>query len=368
MAVSLSVDFKRGVRKIIIFEFIFVIAAIAIFVFIFIRHNQKKDFDLTPRDKSGEEIEEDESNDPSLAPIYEEDSGYVDWSPWEDFLKDVGIIDIREGMIEYETGDNSRKFVMLAEKKQSNPYLKTNQELAVANMFNEIFYNGLQRPLKETTLSQKIEMTDFLNELKEHSQYLKGSNQQMKDYAAMVIKDTLDYQRETDRFETRTYLQFEAVVYPEEVYGDSVEKLEEQIHEKALTKLLRQITRASDVLKRADHPLEPLDTFGLLEVLYKTFHRESSVKIRFEDIIKKQRFAIYTTANQSDKIFKEVNQRIQIENKLLSHARDAMWLKQQIENQEKLAKGEDYYESYDTESDQDREKGRLDLSEFEDLD
>lgn len=335
------------------------VIVISIFVAIFIRHSKKKNFDLTPRDSAGNEIDEDESNDPSVAPVYEGDFAFNDWQTWEDFLQEVGVIDIRNGMIEYETGNNSRKFIMLAEKQQSNPYLKTDIELNQSNMLAEVFLNGVMNPLKETTQCQKVEMTDFLNTLKEHSKYLKGTNEQMKEYASLVIDDTLNYQRQTDRFENRTYLQFEAVVSPEEVYGDSPEMLEQQIHEKALEKLLRQIDRASSILKKADHPLEPLDTFGLLDVLYKTFHRESSVKMRFEDIIRLQRFSIFTSHQESDKLFKEVNQRIQIENQLIEHARDAMWLRQQAENAEQLAQGKDYYQSYDNKS-----NNQLSLDDF----
>ncbi len=339
--------------KILLLYIILAIIAIAIFIIYFIRHNKKEDFDLTPRDRSGNELEsndEEIENDPSAAPVYEGDFTFEDWESWEDFLSDVGIIDISNGMIEYETGDNSRKFIMLAEMQQSNPWLKTGTELNQGNGLMQVFYNGVQNPLKITTQSQKVEMTDFLNELEEHSKYLKGANEETKRYAQMVIEETLNYQRQTDRFENRTYLQFEAIVYPDEVYGDSTEVLEEQIHEKALTKLLRQIKGASRVLRKADHELEALDTYGLCDVLYKTWHRESSVKVRFEDIIKKQRFAIFTSAPQSDKIFKEVNQRIQIETQLIAHARDAMWLRQQAENAEKLAQGKDYYGSFDADT------------------
>lgn len=358
------------INSLIIYVIIALIA-IGIFAFVIIRGMRKKDFDLTPRDRAGNEIEEDEDidNDPGAAPVYEEDFAFEDWQSWEDFLADVGIIDIREGMIEYETGDNSRKFIMLAEMQQSNPYLKTGAELNQANGLMQVFYNGVQNPLKITTQSQKVEMSDYLKDLKEHSQYLRGANKETKEYAAMVIEDTLEYQRQTDRFENRTYLQFEAIVYPDEVYGDSPEVLEEQIHEKALTKLIRQIQSASRVLRRADHPLEPLDTYGLCDVLYKTWHRESSVKVRFEDIIKNQRFAIFTTALESDKIFKEVNQRIQIENELMAHAGDTLWLRQQAKNAEKLAQGKDYYGTDSSDSNYDDPYGdELNLSGYEKLD
>ena len=40
---------------------------------------------------------------------------------------------------------------------------------------------------------------------------------------------------------------------------------------------------------------------------------------------------------------KKVQQKIKIEAELMNHARDAMWLQQQAENEKKLSKGQDYY-------------------------
>ncbi|MDM8332773.1 hypothetical protein QUW45_08895 [Limosilactobacillus pontis] len=314
------------------------IVVILVGIWLVVRHRRKVDFDMTPRDRNGTPIddsdEEDEDNDPAEAPIYDDDLTYDDWLPWENLLQEIGIVDIRDGMIEYETGDNSRLFIMLAEMGQSNPYLKTDEELANNNQIMEVFYNSVMAPLKETSQSQRVEMNDFLNSLKKHSQYLRGANEQMKQYAEHVIDDTLQYQQATDRFENKCYLQFLAVVTPDEVFGETPKMLEEQVHEKAMEKLTRQITRANGLLKRADHPLSPLDTFGLIEVIYKTFNRDSSVKIRLEDIVKDQRFTWYTTAHQNDKTFKKIKQRIQIEADAINAARDALMEQSDINGDE----------------------------------
>lgn len=302
---------------------------------------------MTPRDKTGNDLDvgdEDDEDDPSEDPVYEDDVTYDDWNHWEDLLQEAGIIDIRDGMIEYETGNNSRMFIALAEMQQSNPYLKTDDELAQQNAIQEVFFNGIQEPLKLSSQSQRVEMTDFLNKLRDDSQRIIGSNPQMKEYAAQVIDNTLIYQRQTDRFENRAYLQFMAIIQPDEVYGDSPQALEEQIHEKAFEKLLRQIDRANGLLRRADHALAPLDTFGLLEVIYKTFNRESSVKIRLEDIVRKQRYQLFTSAIQPDKYFKEVQQRIHIETEAINKAREILLTAQERRNQELLAQGKDYYQ------------------------
>lgn len=316
--------------------------------------NKEDDFDL-PRDKNGNPIEsdeqdddyddEDDEEDPLLEPLNELDTSYSDFETFEDFLKEIGIRGIISGMIEYVTGDNSRLFVMLAEMQQSNPSLKTQAELAEDAAIQEVFLNTLSDPIKMTSLSQRIDMTDYLKQLKDHSQFLKGATPAMKKYAANVIEDTLDYQKEGDRFENRCYVQFMCTVKADEVYGDTPEKLEESVIRKAAEKLFRQIDRASSLLEKSDHALAPLDMYGLLEVLYKVFNRESSVKVRFEDIIKSQRYSLYVTAKESDQIFKEVQQRIHVETKAISVARDKLWELQKQENNDKIKKGEDYYVS-----------------------
>lgn len=312
---------------------ILVLSLVAFFIYRKLRERQ--DFDLEPRDRHGNKIEDDDEesdedagdqeHETDVAPIYDDDLGYDDFLSFEDLLHEIGIIDISNGMIEYETGDNSRLFVMLAEMQQSNPYLKTEEELAHINRIMEVFYNGVVAPLKESSQSQRVEMTDFLNDLKEHSQYLHGATPEMKSYAEQVIDDTLNYQRATDRFENKAYLQFQAVVTPEEVFGETVDALEQQIHEKAIEKLLRQIDRADGLLRRADHAITALDQFGLCEVLYKTFNKEKSVHIRLEDIIRHQNFALFTTSHQNDVTFKRIQQAIHIETQAINSARDVLW-------------------------------------------
>lgn len=359
-------------KILVFFSLTITIIALVIGIYIYYRHSQKEDFDLTPRDKTGDEIDEiDEEDNPALAPIYEDDVVYEDWLMWEDFLKEAGIIEIKDGMIEYETGDNSRLFVGLAEMQQSNPYLKTDEELAQENAIKEVFFNGVQQPIKISTQSQRVEMTDFLNELKNSAMRTPGATAQMKDYASKVLNATLKYQNQTDRFENRAYLQFMANIKPDEVYGDTAEALEKQIHEKAAEKLMRQIANADGILRRADHPIAQLDTFGLLEVLYKTFNRESSVKTRFEDIIKSQRYQIFTSAKQSSKYFKQVQQGIQIEKEAKERARDILLEQQEKKNAELLAQGKDYYvdTSVETEANDNNDKKdrKEDLFDFTDL-
>lgn len=279
-------------------------------------------------------------------------------------MQEVGLIDIRDGMIEYETSDNSRMFVMLAEMQQSNPYLKTDEELQQQNVIMELFYNTfIKNPVKITSQSQKVEMTDYLNQLADYAHHIPGATKEMQEYAAGVIEDTRKYQRETERFENRAYVQFMTTITPDEVYGDTPEILEEQIHEKAYEKLMRQVERASGLLRRADHALAPLDNFGLLEVMYKTFNRESSVKIRFEDIIKDQRYALWVTAAQTDTIFKQIQQKIHLEAEAIAKARDELYQKQDEINAARLANNQDFYSAEDTAEDQNDETEQQPLDE-----
>lgn len=319
---------------------------------------------MTPRDKHGNPIKDDgsidddvEEDNPLLAPINDPDNTFEDWETFEDFMKEIGIINIRDGLIEYETGNNSRLFVMVAEMAQSNPTLKTEEELTMDLSAMEVFLNSLNQPLKETSLSQRVDMTDFLNTLRDDSQYMRGSTPEMKQYALEVIDNTSDYQKEQDRFENHCYLQFSALVEPDEVYGDTPQELEQDVERKALEKLLRQIENSAGILATADHEITPLTQYGLLEMLYRTFNREQSTKVRFEDIARKQKFSIFTTAYQSDTLFKLVQQRIQIEADAIAAARKVLTKQKFKENDEKIAKGEEYYKSPVDEANENYRKG-----------
>lgn len=337
---------ERVLKIFIAISFVLVIIIFCIGGYLLYRRSRRKKFDMTPRDNRQEPLDEDEDdeNDPSSAPVYDDDVTFDDWDSWQDFLQEVGLIDIRDGMLEYETGDNSRLFVMLAEMGQSNPSLKTDEEQEQNNMIMEVFFNGVQAPLKISSQSQKVEMTDYLNELKEHSRFLHNTNDKMRKYAARVLDSTLQYQRATDRFENKVYLQFLALVKPDEVSGDSPMALERDVHEKAYEKLYRQITRADGLLRRADHPLSILDNFGLLEVLYKTFNRESSVRVRLEDIIRKQNFALFTGSNQNATHYKKIQQMIQAEEKAYEAAFNTMMAETEANNDRLLRQGKDFYD------------------------
>ena len=80
------------------------IVVILVGIWLVVRHRRKVDFDMTPRDRNGNPIddsdEEDEDNDPAEAPIYDDDLTYDDWLPCENLLQDIGIVDFREGFIE----------------------------------------------------------------------------------------------------------------------------------------------------------------------------------------------------------------------------------------------------------------------------
>ena len=81
-----------------------------------------------------------------------------------------------------------------------------------------------------------------------------------------------------------------------------------------------------------------------MEVIYKSFNRESSVRIRLEDIVKQQKYQIFTSAIQSDKYFKKVQQMIRIETESINRARDVLTKAQEKQNARLLAEGKDYYQ------------------------
>jgi hypothetical protein len=334
-----------------------IVIVIALVIYL-LRYNRKQDFDMTPRDRNGNPLPQqsdnpngqdydgqDEQDNPLTQPINDPDLVYDQWSSFESFMKEIGLINIHNGMLEFETGDNSRLFVSVAEMQQSNPFLKSDAEVHQDQVMMEVWLNTLMNPVKISSLSQRVDLTDYLNRLSKHMDVLKGLTPQMKEYGKHIIESTLDYQKQNDRFENHTYVQFMCTVQPDEVYGDTPAKLEEAVQKKAYEKNYRQIANADSLLRRADHSLSELQEYGLLELLYKTFNRESSVKVSFEDIVKSQRFSLFVSALKTDQDFKEVQQRIKVETEATETVASSLWKQQQKENQEKIKKGEDYYRS-----------------------
>ena len=135
----------------------FIATAVLILGFILIKkkHSHKKKFNNRPR-TSGEDLEEiyDDTEDDEEDDGEEPENGYETvktdivragdevfktFVPIEQLFKEVGIVDVQDGLIEYDEEDGNRTFCGVAEMEQSNPYLKTEREISVEDAENQLF-------------------------------------------------------------------------------------------------------------------------------------------------------------------------------------------------------------------------------------
>lgn len=299
-----------------------VVVVVLIFVLIY-RHHQRKlnaDFNDQPRDRNGD-VYDDDVEEEELPPLREQGATFGDednpWNTFTDFIDEIGIVDIKGGIIEYESVEGKRKFVMLAEQRKSNPLLKSAAENMQSLSFRELFYNRLTGPFKQSAQRRKINMKEFnLEQRKRVAEISPTDNKRdtvVREYAQSLLDESQAYEDENTRFESMIILQFATFVPEDEVYGETKEEIEKMVHDRALRDLAAQVGHATSILKNAGQPVIAMDTFGALEALYTSWHPNISVKIRFDDIVRSQRFVEFITARQDDVQYEEVMNMIEHE-------------------------------------------------------
>lgn len=292
-----------------LFVIAIVVAVLIIFLIIY-RHHQRKlnaDFDDQPRDRNGEVFEDDDEIE-ELPPLREQGAIFGDednpWNTFTDFIDEIGIVDIKNGIIEYESVEGKRKFVMLAEQRKSNPLLKSAAENMQSLSYRELFYNSLSGPFKQSAQRRKINMKEFNSEQRKRVAEISPSDNKrdtvVRTYAQSLLDESQAYEDENTRFESMIILQFATFVPEDEVYGETREEIEKMVQDRALRDLATQIGHASSIMKKAGQPVIAMDTFGALEALYTSWHPNISVKVRFDDIVRSQRFVEFITARQDD--------------------------------------------------------------------
>lgn len=317
----------------LITAFVLVAVMILAFILIYKKHSHKQKFNNKPR-TSGEEVEpifddseeyDEESEDPEDYETVDTDivrAGdeiFNSFVPIEQLFKEVGIVDIQDGLIEYEADDGSRMFCGVAEMEQSNPYLKTEHELSVEDAENQLFLAGLSDRTKISLQWNVTDMHAYFNKLRKRVQNNSELNQKLKKQAYDLIDDAENFEHGSKRFENHVYVQFIVKVKDTDIReADDVDKVNQYVYEVANRKVMNDIEMANEVLRPREHELTRLYNIDILELIYKTFNRRTSRLIPFDKIIRDQKFAYMVTASQSDKKVAMVNQMAQVESQIHS--------------------------------------------------
>ncbi|AUV74178.1 hypothetical protein C1940_17155 (plasmid) [Lactiplantibacillus plantarum subsp. plantarum] len=256
----------------------------------------------THKDTSKTDEHDDDENDINQEPVFENGESFLEFQPISTMFDELGIIDIDNRMIEYESFYGGRRFVSLAEMKQTNPYIMSKDQVKLTNALREVALTTLV-PGNETsfnTRSKKIDMRDFEEELRAQAKEYNQDDGILATKAEHLINDMHDHQTSDNRFEIRTYVSFETIVYDEEIDGDTDEEIDAKVKAEAFKRLRRQIDAANGPLSNSKQSLSMFTTVGLLEVMFDMWHRVNSSKVRLEDIIRNQNFSHIITADQSD--------------------------------------------------------------------
>lgn len=356
----------------------FIATAILILGFILIKkkHSHKKKFNNRPR-TSGEDLEEiyddTEDEDDKEEDEEEPENGYETvktdivragdevfktFVPIEQLFKEVGIVDVQDGLIEYDEEDGDRTFCGVAEMEQSNPYLKTDREISVEDAENQLFLAGLSDHTKISLQWNVTDMHAYFNKMRKRVTENKEQNPKLKKLAYDLIDDAENFEHSGKRFENHIYVQFIVKVKDTDIReADDVEEVNKTVHEVANRKVMNDIGTANEVLRPRQHELTRLYNIDLLELIYKTFNRRTSRLIPFDKIIRDQKFSYMVTASESDEKVAKVNQMAQVESQISSFMKNDP---QAREMRETLERQFAEYEKY---RDQNKKEIQKDLQE-----
>lgn len=297
----------------IIFATIGIILFIALLVIIWKKSTKKRKFNTSARSSrekvqpqyEDEEDDDDEQNTQShtktldLGIARAGDEIFDSWLPIQELMNEIGIQRVINNMVEYNMDDGSRTFVGIALMEQSNPYLQTTIERNIQTSLQQLFLDGLDVRTKISSQHQRTDMSNFFANQRAE---INNSNEpyNLKQQGLDILKSAQEEEENINRTTNNIYVQFIVTVDDSEVYGDNTKEIEKAIYHVADDKINQAILKANEALSSRDHALHRLSNYDILELLYKTFNRDTSKQIPFERIIREQKYSLFVTANNSD--------------------------------------------------------------------
>lgn len=207
------------------------------------------------------------------------------------------IEEIESHMIRHK--DNT--FVLYAEVDPVNYYLLDQSEQEKIDISYESWLASLHYHVRLYIQNRYIDLTDPLKEMQETMSKAKDLPALTVMYGQEVLSNLQAWQRSHPRYEQKRYILFTYQVDPNTIIADTEEELEEKIVEKAFNELFRNYTATKNALKRCKIGVEMLTKEGIIELLYVSFNRRKALKNRFYDLIGKENFSLYSTADQDDR-------------------------------------------------------------------
>lgn len=309
----------------ILLAFIALTLLVALIIVIWKKNTHKKKFNDAPR-TSGEEIEElyeDEENtedDDQYLTVKQDivrsgDEVFDTFVPIEELFKEAGIVDVQDGLFEFDEGDGTKTFVGIAEMEQSNPYLKTTKERLVEDAEYQLFLMGQAKHFKISLQWNVTDMHEYFNEMRKNIADNPNENLALKKIGNDVINAAEDFEHSGKRFENHIYVQFIEKVSDTDISdAENKDELTKYIYEVANRKINNDIGAANEVLRACHHELHRLYNIDNLELIYKTFNRKTSRIIPFDRIIRDQKFSMLVSAPESDSQIERISEMVQAQN------------------------------------------------------
>lgn len=313
----------------LITSIIVAILFVALVVIIWKKGTHKKKFNNNPRisgEKVEEQYEDDEDDeevdddDPSenkktidLGIVRAGDEIFDSWEPMQGLFKEAGIVDVIDDMIEFDEGDGLKTFVGIAEMEQSNPYLKTLHEKQIDDALQQLFLSIQGHRFRISMQWTPTDMKKYFAKARERIEK-SSESPEMKKIGDSIIQAADNYEHDDNRFENTIYVQFiETVDSPDIAEAETKDQVNQKIYEVGNRKLDNDIAQSNEILRERRHSLRRLNSYEILELIYKTFNRRISRLVSFDQFVRQQKFTLYTTSSESDEAVQQFDEVAQVE-------------------------------------------------------
>lgn len=213
---------------------------------------------------------------------------------FEELFSDVQ--DISNHMIRFK--DNT--FSLIAEVEPVNYFLKSQSEQEAIDEIYEGWTATITDSISIYLQNRFIDISEPIEQMQKNMREAEDLNDAAYSFGQNMIQELIKWQKSSPRYETKRYIIFSHKVNIHDINADSKEELEERLVEKTFSELYRRYSSTKAQLQKAGIGVSMLPTEGIYELLYYTFNRRRAVKVRFKDIVKQERNALYITADQTD--------------------------------------------------------------------
>lgn len=223
----------------------------------------------------------------------EDEDDDIDANPFSEFFPN--LVDIENHMIVH----SGNTFSLMAEVHPVNYFLMSPQEQEGVDAVFETWLAQVSS-VRWYLQNRFVDLTDPIEEIQRTMEEEDDLNPLAREYGESLIRDLLDWQTSTPRYETKRYMVFDYTIDEKDIKAETEEELEEKIVEKAFNELHRRVSAAQMQLRKANIEVHLLTTDGIAEVAYYQFNRRKALKNRYKNFEEKEKLSLYVTADQSE--------------------------------------------------------------------